>query len=196
LVETQNQPILDTGANMINKLKTITRAMAFAMPLSLLATGAMAENTHRDDRLVKEVRHELLMLPYYGVFDNLTYSVRDGKVVIKGDVSRPTLKSDAENVVKRIEGVTQVQNSINVLPLSGHDDNIRRATYRAIYRDSSLATRYGYRAQLPIHIIVKNGRVTLEGFVANQADRNLVNIRANAVPGVFSVINNLQLDRT
>ena len=181
---------------MINKLKTITRAVAFAMPLSFLAAGAMAANTHHDDRLVKEVRHELLMLPYYGVFDNLTYSVNDGKVEIKGDVSRPTLKSDAENVIKGIEGVTQVQNSINVLPLSGFDDNIRRATYRAIYGDTVLSTRYGFRAQLPIHIIVSNGHVTLEGFVANDKDRNLVNIRAKTVPGVFSVTNNLQLDKT
>jgi hyperosmotically inducible protein len=134
------------------------------------------------------------MLPYYGVFDNLTYSVSDKSVELRGEVTRPTLKSDAENAVKQIEGVTQVNNGIEVLPLSGVDDRIRPASFRAIYGDATLSTRYGHRAQPPIHIIVKNGKVTLEGVVANDFDRNLVNIRANGVPGVFSVTNHLRVD--
>src|SRR6202035_1378889 len=141
-----------------------------------------------------KVRHELLMLPYYGVFDDIAFRVDGGTVTLMGEVTRPTLKSDAENVVKRIEGVTNVVNQIEVLPLSPMDNQIRMAEYRAIYGDPVLSTRYGYRALPSIHIIVKNGQVTLVGVVANEADRNLVNIRANGVPGVFSVTNNLQVE--
>src|SRR5438270_1622203 len=137
-----------------------------------------------ENRLAKEVRHQLVMLPYYGVFDDLAFRVEDGRVTLLGQVTRPTLKSDAENVTKRIEGVTQVDNQIEVLPLSPMDDQIRMAEYRAIYGDPSLSTRYGYRALPSIHIIVKNGQVTLEGVVANEGDKNLINIRANGVSNV------------
>lgn len=148
-----------------------------------------------ESRLVREVRHQLLMLPYYGVFDDLSFRVDpDGTVTLMGAVTRPTLKSDAENVVKQIEGVRKVVNQIEVLPPSPQDDRIRMAEYRAIFGDPSLATRYGYRAIPPIHIIVKNGHVTLDGVVANQADKDLINIRANSVPGVFSVTNNLVVE--
>jgi hyperosmotically inducible periplasmic protein len=148
-----------------------------------------------ETRLVREVRHQLAMLPYYGVFDDLSFRVDpDGTVTLMGAVTRPTLKSDAENVVKHIEGVTKVVNQIEVLPLSSEDDRIRMAEHRAIYGDPSLATRYGYRAIPPVHIIVKNGHVTLDGVVANQGDKDLINVRANSVPGVFSVTNNLRVE--
>jgi hyperosmotically inducible protein len=111
-----------------------------------------------------------------------------------GSVTRPTLKSDAENVAKRVEGVTRVLNNIEVLPLSPMDDQIRRAEYRAIYGDPTLSTRYGFRALPSIHIIVKNGHVTLEGVVANEGDKNLIGIRANGVSNVFSVTNNLRVE--
>jgi hyperosmotically inducible protein len=111
-----------------------------------------------------------------------------------GQVTRPTLKSDAENVTKRVEGVTRVVNNIEVLPLSSMDDQIRMATYRAIYGDSALSTRYGFRALPSIHIIVKNGNVTLEGVVANESDRNIAVLRAKGVPNVFSVTDNLQVE--
>src|ERR1035441_4415192 len=117
------------------------------------------------------------MLPYYGVFDGLGFSVDGTAVTLVGQAVRPTLRSDAENVVKHIEGVTSVVNKIEVLPLSPNDDSIRMATYRAIYGDSALSARYGYRALPSIHIIVKNGNVRLEGVVANQGDKNLVDIR-------------------
>jgi hyperosmotically inducible protein len=146
-------------------------------------------------RLQKEVRHELVMLPYYDVFDNLAYKVDGGTVTLFGQVTRPTLKSDAERSVKGIEGVERVDNRIEVLPLSPNDDQIRRAVYRAIYGTTGL-DRYGLRAVPTIHIIVKNGHVTLEGAVANEGDKNLANIKANGVSGVFSVTNNLQVDRT
>src|SRR6202171_3819714 len=147
-----------------------------------------------ESRIAHEVRHQLLMLPYYGVFDDLAFRVDGGTVTLVGAVTRPTLKSDAERVVKRIEGGERVVNQIAVLPLSTMDDQIRMAEYRAIYGDPMLSTRYGFRSIPPIHIIVKNGNVTLDGVVANQADKNIINIRANGVPGVFSVTNNLQVE--
>ena len=153
------------------------------------ASGDTAQN-----RLTKEVRHELVMLPYYGVFDNLAYKVEGGKVTLFGQVTRPTLKSDAEGVVKRIEGVESVDNRIQVLPLSPNDDRIRLAVYRAIYSRPGL-DRYGLMAVPSIHILVANGNVTLEGVVANQGDKNLANISANGVSGVFSVVNNLSVEK-
>lgn len=145
------------------------------------------------DRLAREVRHELVMLPYYGVFDNLSFRVDGGAVTLMGQVTRPTLKSDAENVVKRIEGVSNVQNNIEVLPVSSMDDQIRMTTYRAIYGFPSL-NRYALNAVPPIHIIVNNGRITLEGVVANEGDKNAAGIQANSVPGVFGVTNNLRIE--
>jgi osmotically-inducible protein OsmY len=168
--------------------------MAMAVPLFLLTTNVFADSRSSNDRLIQEVRHELSMLPYYGVFDDLTYTVSGTSIELRGAVTRPSLKSDAENVVKNIEGVTQVKNGIEVLPLSAVDDRIRVASFRAIYGDSALSTRYGYRAQPPIHIIVRDGHVTLEGIVANEFDRNLINIQQNGVAGVYSVTNNLRLD--
>jgi hyperosmotically inducible protein len=132
------------------------------------------------------------MLPYYSVFDNLEYRVEGDKVVLSGQVVRPTLKSDAENVVKSVEGVSKVDNQIEVLPVSPMDDQLRRALYRAIYNDAGLF-RYGTSSVPSIHLIVKNGNVTLEGVVDNEADKNLANLRANQVPNVFSVKNNLKV---
>jgi hyperosmotically inducible protein len=155
-------------------------------------TGALPQKSI--DRISKEVHHELVMLPFYGVFDSLAYKVDpDGTVTLLGQVARPTLKSDAENVVKRIEGVEKVVNNIEVLPTSINDDRIRRATYRAIYGNSVLS-QYQLRAVPPIHIIVKNGHVTLEGTVARQMDKQVAGVRANGVHGVFSVTNNLQVE--
>ncbi len=145
-------------------------------------------------RIAKQVRHELLMLPYYGVFDDIAFRVEGGTVTLLGEVTRPVLRSDAENVVKRIEGVTKVANKIEVLPPSPMDDQIRIAEYRAIYGDPTLSIRYGYRALPSIHIIVKSGHVRLEGVVANKADKDIINIRANGVPNVFSVDNQLQVE--
>ena len=146
------------------------------------------------DRIVKEVHHELVMLPFYGVFDNLAYKVSpDGTVTLLGQVSRPTLKSDAENVVKRIEGVERVDNQLKVLPASPNDDRIRRAVYNAIYRNDVLS-QYALRAVPPIHIIVDNGNVTLEGVVARQMDKQIAEMQAKSVPGAFSVTDNLKVE--
>ena len=134
------------------------------------------------------------MLPYYTIFDDLAFRVDGSTVTLLGAVTNPVLKSDAGNVVKGVEGVTAVNNQIKVLPLSPMDNQIRRAMYRTIYGDPQIGDRYGNRALPSIHIIVENGHVTLEGVVANQFDKNLINIRANSVPNVFSVTNNLQVE--
>ncbi len=146
------------------------------------------------ERIAKEVRHELLLLPFYGVFDNLAYQVQnDGTVILQGSVVRPTTKSDAGNAVKRIEGVEKVVNNIDVLPPSPNDDRIRRDVYRSIYGNNVL-NQYALRAVPTIHIIVKNGHVTLEGAVARQMDKQIAEVQAKTVPGVFSVTDNLKVD--
>ena len=177
--------------------------VAGAVLLSTVSASAQAAQDARQsgalsqkgvDRIVREVHHELVMLPFYGVFDNLSYSVApDGTVTLLGQVARPVLKSDAENVVKRIEGVEKVVNNIEVLPTSPNDDRIRRAVYRAIFGNDVLS-QYQMRAVPPIHIIVNNGNVTLEGVVARQMDKQVAGMQANGVSGVFSVTNNLRVE--
>ena len=147
------------------------------------------------DRITREVRHELLMLPYFGVFDYIAYKVDGYNVTLLGQVVRPTLKSDSENVVKHIEGVERVDNQIEVLPPSPMDDRLRLNLYRAIYGFPSLE-KYALGVQKPIRIIVKSGHVTLEGVVDNDSDKNAAGIRANSVPGIFSVTNNLQVQKS
>jgi hyperosmotically inducible protein len=141
-------------------------------------------------RVQKEVRHQLLMLPYYGEFDSLSFKVQGYDVTLMGKVTRPSLKDDAGHAVKKIEGVEHVNNQIEVLPPSPMDDRLRVQLFRAIYGYPALQ-RYGVGSNRPIHIIVDRGHVTLEGVVDSQADKNIANIRANGVPGVFSVTNNL-----
>jgi hyperosmotically inducible periplasmic protein len=173
---------------------TLAVQMAFSAPRDSKHNDAFIPGDTSENHIAQEVRHQLVMLPYYGIFDDIAFRVEGGKVTLLGQVSRPTLKSDAGNVVKRVEGVTEVDNQIEVLPLSPMDDQIRMAEYRAIFGDPTISTRYGYRALPSIHIIVKNGRVTLEGIVASQADKNLIGIRANGVPNVFAVTNSLQVE--
>lgn len=167
-----------------------------AVALMLAALPSFAQQNPPSDRAVqriqREVRHELLMLPYLDVFDSLAYKVDGYNVTLMGQVTRPSLKSDAENVVKKIEGVEKVDNQIEVLPPSPMDDQLRRRLYRAIYGFSSLQ-KYALGVQQPIRIIVKGGNVTLEGVVDNEADKNTAGIRAKSVSGVFSVTNNLQV---
>lgn len=162
----------------------------FLIPLALFAAIGVAADTRSLDR---QVRQELVMLPYYSVFDSFTYQVDGSTVVLAGQVTRPTLKSGAERVVERVEGVREVVNKIEVLPLSSSDDQIRRAVFRAIYRDSVLS-RYAVQAVPPIHIVVRNGHVTLEGVVNASMEKTVANAQANAVAGVFSVVNNLRVE--
>jgi hyperosmotically inducible protein len=148
----------------------IKRYAILLFALSLSSPFALSQQPSADTaaRITKEVRHELLMLPYFSVFDNLAYKVDGYNVTLLGQVTRPTLKSDAENVVKRIEGVEHVDNQIEVLPASPADDRIRRQLYGAIYGDPMLQ-KYAMGVQQPIRIIVRNGNVTLEGTVDNEA---------------------------
>jgi len=155
---------------------------------------AQNQNSPAYQRLVKEVRHELVMLPYLGVFDNLEYKVEGSTVTLIGQVTRPTLKSDAESVVKKIEGVEKVDNQIEVLPLSPNDDRIRRTTYIALARSPQL-DRYFMQVVAPIRIIVKNGNVTLEGVVDRKGDSDMANITAKGVSGAFSVTNHLRVEK-
>lgn len=179
--------------NLISK--TMLAAALAAMPGAMFAeTKSVAqERAEVDAALAKKVRHELVMLPWLGVFDNLAYRVEHGVVTLTGQTIRPTIKSDAGNIVKRLEGVKQVVNNIEVLPLSRFDDDIRIRVARAVYGYPALQ-RYGMGAQPPIRIVVKNGEVALEGVVANEFDRNVAFLRANGVGGVFQVTNNLRIE--
>jgi hyperosmotically inducible protein len=163
--------------------------LAFGASASIQGNGAQ-EEPRSGQNIIREVRHQLVLLPYYSVFDNLAFRVDGDTVTLEGQVVRPTLKSDAGNAVKSIGGVGRVVNNIEVLPLSPMDDQIRRAVYRTIFGEPGLS-RYAESAVPSIHIIVKNGHVTLEGVIDSEGDKNLVNIRVNGVPDVFSVKNNL-----
>ena len=180
--------------SQLRKAVLTIAAAVIAMPAFVQAAVDNHPQVRSLSSLEKAVRHELVMLPYYNVFDNLAFKVDGSTVTLMGQVTRPTLKSDAERVVKSIEGVDKVVNKIEVLPLSPNDERIRMAVYRAIYGNTSLQ-RYGLQAVPPIHIIVNNGNVTLEGVVATEADKNIANLQANGVPGVFSVKNNLRVEQ-
>jgi hyperosmotically inducible protein len=176
----------------------MNRRLLVVIALFSLATLAFTQDrgqpsARSQERITREVRHEILMLPYFGVFDNIAFKVDGDTVTLLGQVVRPTLKSDAERVVKRIEGVSKVDNQIEVLPASPIDDRLRLQLYRAIYGYPALE-KYALGVQKPIRIIVKNGHVTLEGVVDNEGDKNFAFIRANGVPGIFGVTNNLQVE--
>jgi len=149
--------------------------------------------TRGPQSLEDRVRHELIMQPYYNVFDNLSFHVDSGVVTLTGEVVDPVLKDDAGKSVKHLEGVTEVKNEIEVLPLSPFDNQIRWRTYRAVFGYGPLQ-RYALGAVPSIHLIVKNGHVTLEGVVGTEMDKELAYVRANQVPGVFAVTNNLRVE--
>jgi hyperosmotically inducible protein len=175
-------------------------ATMFSIPLAVAQAPSDAQprgaqpSDKAVQRIIKEARHELLMLPYLDVFDYLAFKVDGYNVTLLGSVTRPALKSDAENAVKGIEGVEHIDNQIEVLPASPMDDQIRLQLYRAIYGFPSLE-RYAMPVNKPIRIIVKSGHVRLEGVVDNQADKDTAGIRAKGVPGTFSVDNNLQVEK-
>jgi hyperosmotically inducible periplasmic protein len=175
----------------------MTRTLHLPVAIALLMGAAIAfsqpQRTYSpkaQSRITKEIQHNILMLPDFGVFDNIAFELKGYDVILLGQVSNPSLKSEAEHAVKRIEGVEHVENRIEILSASPSDDRLRRDVFIAIYRYGPLQ-HYGVGSNRPIHIIVNHGRVTLEGVVDRQADKNLAGIRANGVFGVFSVQNNL-----
>ena len=163
----------------------------FALPA--MAMAETGDPSTSNAQLARKVRHELLMLPYYGVFDNLEFKINGSTVTLYGQVVRPTTSSDAAARVRRIAGVSQVINRIEVLPLSPFDDSIRRQAYGAIFGRAGLG-RYAMGTNPSIHIVVNRGHITLEGMVANNADRTRAYIAARGVPGAFSVTNHLRLE--
>lgn len=174
------------------------RGVLAALLIACLALPMLAKAPRADqksqDRITREVRHELVMIPQLTIFDNLAYKVDGGTVTLLGQVRNAVIKDEAERSVKGIEGVDRVVNNIEILPPSPMDDRIRLQVAHAIFGSDSLF-RYSLGALPPIHIIVKSGHVTLEGVVDNETDKNVAGIRANGVPGVFSVQNNLRVEK-
>lgn len=172
--------------------RNMIAALALAVAsLPLMATPAVGQDMSRVER---QIRRELVTLPFYSVFDNMSFRVEGTKVTLMGKVTRPTLKTGAEKSIKDIEGVQEIDNQIEVLPVSSNDDRIRVATFRAIYYHPMM-TRYAIQAVPPIHIIVQNGDISLEGVVSSEGEKNLAGIQASGVNGAFSVTNNLQVVR-
>ena len=175
--------------------------LVITIALTIALVSATAQETQRPpsekstERIQKEVRHELIMLPFLDVFDNLAFKVNGYNVTLLGQVTRPSLKSDAERAVKSMEGVENVDNQIEVLPTSPNDDRLRLRLYQAIYGFGPLQ-KYAMPVIKPIRIIVRNGHVSLEGVVDNEGDKNMAGIRANGVPGIFSVKNNLTVAKS
>jgi hyperosmotically inducible protein len=173
------------------KLPTLA-LLALTFYSGLLVVAAQSIDSYG---LSEQVRKKLVTLPYYGVFDNLEYNIQGSVVTLSGQVVRPSTRSDAEARVKRIPGVERVINNIRVLPLSSMDAALRRRVYRAVFGFAGLS-RYAMGVNPSIHIIVDSGHVTLEGVVDNQTDSNMTYIRANGVPGVFSVTNHLRVQNS
>jgi len=185
-----------------SKLRALVIFLTISVFTSAMTFTAFGANTRTSKpqgalsaRVIRQVRHELVTLPYYGVFDWLQFEVRpDNTVVLRGEVVKPSTKSDAEGRVKDVDGASKVVNEIVVLPLSPQDDRLRRALYRKLYGYDSPLFRYAVQSIPSIHIIVKNGRATLKGVVANKGDAQLAYLRARGVPGLFDVKNELQLE--
>jgi osmotically-inducible protein OsmY len=204
------------GTQLMPLQVNVPLQLCLLLTLAVPGTFGQQSTTGQTDslpiqRMAEAIRKQLVTLPQYGVFDDLHFAIKGSTVILRGEASRPTLKSAAENAVKKIEGVQSVENEIEVLPLSPNDDRIRAAVYRSIYGHPAM-TRYtsnrgpqfnsltrrtmGITQDPPIgwhaiHIIVKNGNVTLKGVVQNSSDAAIAEMRANITPGVFSVDNDL-----
>lgn len=165
-----------------------------ALIIAVGSTAGATADQRQQDRITREVRHELVMIPQLSIFDNLAYKVDGDTVTLYGQVVNPVIKDEAEKAIKHIEGVNRVANNIEILPPSPMDDRIRHEVARAIFNDERLF-KYSMGALPPIHIIVKGGHATLEGVVDSQVDKDEAGLRANGVPGVFSVQNNLRVEK-
>jgi hyperosmotically inducible protein len=169
--------------------------LALGLMGSAFASSLPADNGRLDQRLNREVHHALAMIPQFSVFDDLSYSIDGGTVTLYGQVRNAVVKDEAQSSVKHLEGVERVVNNIELLPVSFNDDLIRRQVARAVFADPRLSM-YSIQPVPPIHIIVKNGHVDLVGVVRTQTDKDSAFIRANGVPGVFSVENKLQVEKS
>ena len=197
------------GPRMFQRRVFLTAALA----VCTMASGVFAAEHDGDSRMVDKIRKEIVTLPNYGVFDSLSYRVDGSKVTLMGHASRPTLKTSAEKVVSKIEGVESVDNQIEVLPNSPNDDRVRAQAYVAIYGNPTLS-RYNPNRGVPqdisqwlahgisndppignhpIHIVVQNGNITLDGVVDTEGDKNVATAQARSVAGAFQVTNNLQV---
>lgn len=177
-------------------MKRPTRSFLWSCLLVVLLSGTVMQAQVSEvsrEQMIDEIRSALIKLPYYGVFDYLEFSLDGRTVTLQGYATRTSVKKDAEAAVHEVKGVEEVVNNIEMLPLSSSDDQIRRAVYRAVYGTPALQ-RYGVGANPPIHIIVKQGNVWLEGVVSNENDKNIAGIQANGVGGTFTVKNNLQIE--
>ena len=199
----------------MNKSHLALASLLLGSVLSALAQepSPRPQSSESIGRMAELIYKKIVRLPNYGVFDQIRFGIHDYTVYLRGFASRPTLKDSAERLVKKLEGVDKVVNEIEVLPLSRHDDNIRLGVYRAIYGHSALQRYSSTRGRLfdsqvrrnsgitndppvgwhAIHIIVKNGHVTLEGVVDRPMDSSIAEIQALSVPGVFSVTNDLEV---
>jgi hyperosmotically inducible protein len=191
--------------NLESMHRAFHRKFASFLVLGLLLTAPSLDAQHQraakpattapkpeEPQLPREIRHQLLVLPYYSVFDYIAFTLEGGKVTLTGYVLRPTLRGDAEAAVKSLEGVSSVKNLIEILPKSSTDDDSRRAVYRAIFEDSTLQ-RYAVSDVPVIHILLRNGEVTLEGVVSSEPEKNLASIRASSVSGITGVINHISI---
>lgn len=172
--------------------KSILMSAAMALAVSpMLLSGTTGDHA----QAVEQVRKRIVKAPFYSIFDNVEFTLTDGELILTGEVSRPSVKRTIEKSVARVVGVHKVVNNIEVLPVSFYDNRIRRALVHQIY-GSQMFARLAIQANPPIHVIVKNGHVTLEGVVFNEGQKNFAGITAHTINGVFSVTNNLRTDES
>jgi len=175
------------------KVRNLVLVVGMIVATVSFSVQSAKASTPGSERIEKQVKHELNMLPYVNAFDYLTFTVDENNgVTLSGEVTNPVVKSDAGNVVKKVEGVERVNNQIQVLPLSPMDQRLRVRLFRTIYGYPGL-DKYALGVQKPIRIIVDNGHVKLLGVVDSEMDRILAGMRANEVPGIFSVDNQLKV---
>ena len=179
---------------MKTSLKLMLAAMLVAVGSAMASADQMPAATDNDAQIVQKIVHEIRLYPRYTIFDNINVKVRDGEVDLAGQVSQPFKKADMGRIAQHVAGVRSVSNEIEVLPTSLFDDRLRLQVARSIYRDPSLS-RYAIQAIPPIHIIVDNGHVTLEGVVNNDMEKTIAGVRASQVGLSFGqVVNNLRVE--
>jgi hyperosmotically inducible protein len=196
-VEVNDRTALLTGT--VDRLAKADRAAQLARKvdgLSGVLNHIEVRSARTDGEIARDVTHEIRMYPFYDIFDLVNGEVKDGVVTLRGAVRLPQRFHDYENLAKQVAGVKAVKNELEVLPTSAFDDQIRVRVARAIYGSSALGFRYGNQARPPIHIIVKNGNVRLEGVVANQLDKTLAEQAARFAATYFNLENNLRISNS